>query len=419
MTFRVLLPGAIVILTLCFDSTVVPGAENATDQIKPVLEPNQALLKQIKELEVNTWLKLPRPKVIGDLEWTKAMNWKSMLQVGPYGRDFSNKMAWMPDRKRALFAGGGHNVRPLNDVWEYDLAANTWVCLYGADRPAQRVKPEWIKSNLVLKDGVLMTKRGGPPRLSHSFDGWNYDSERRVAFMPESLRGAVFVDHKAVAEGLGMTAEELKTKWKPAPYLLTFDPYACKWGFITENVPKCGRDPSARYISHLKGYWVSSSVMALYDPEKKTSKVLSKKGGGGGYASSTAYDPDTKSVVVIVPKSKKGPAKTWIYYFDTDTWKTAQPDAPVGGRSSSGYFDYDSTAKCCVLYNASAQEKFWVYDPKANDWTAVKTKGAQPVGGAVIGYYDPARDVVVHYNNKGVWVCRLKKVAETENEAGK
>ncbi|MHC4915689.1 MAG: kelch repeat-containing protein, partial [Planctomycetota bacterium] len=347
--------------------------------------------------------------VTGDLEWVAAFNWKSMRRVGPYGRDYSNKAAWMPDRRRAIYAGGGHNVRPFNDVWEYDLASNTWVCLYGADVPAQNKSPEWVKKNLVLDGGVLKTRRGGPPRLSHTFDGWSYDSRRRVAFMPESLRGAVFVSAKTVAQGLGLTDEQLKARWKPGPYFLTFDPYQRKWGYVTGNVPRCGRDPSARYAAHLKSWWVSSGGrVTLYDPAAGTSRKLSTEGMGGGYASSTAYDPDTRSVVVITPGGKKGAAATWVYSLDGDSWRKTQPQAPAGGCSSSGYFDYDTAAKRCVLYSRRCQPNFWTYDVRANRWTPAAFKGEAPGGGYVIGYYDPDRDVLVHYDSRDVWVCRLR-----------
>jgi hypothetical protein len=256
--------------------------------VEPALLPDTNLLARVAALPPNTWLKLPPVKVIGDLDWVDKAGWKSMRERGPYGRDYSGKAAWMPDRKRAIFAGGGHNVLPLNDVWEYDLAANTWICLYGADTPAQGQKAEWMKDNLVLTNGVLQTKRGGPPRLSHTFDGWNYDPVRRVAFMPESLRGAVFVDAKVVAQGLGLTAAELEAQWKPAPFFLTFDPYARKWGYVTDNVPKCGRDPSARYLAHSKAWWVSSGgALGPYDPGTHVSKKLSLKDGRAGHVTST------------------------------------------------------------------------------------------------------------------------------------
>lgn len=407
---RLMEGGSAVLLSGMLAGAVSAAESAAPAKVEPELAPDTNLLARIAALPDNTWLKLPPVRVTGELDWVDAENWKSMRQVGPYGRDYSCKAAWMPDRKRAIYAGGGHNIRPYNDVWEYDLAANTWVCLYAADAPAQARKPDWMKENLVIKDGVLQTKRGGPPRLSHTFDGWNYDADRRVAFMPESLRGAVFVDVKTVAAGLGLSDGELAAQWKPAPFFLTFDPYGRRWGYVTANVPACGRDPSARHIAHLKSWWVSSGgAMGLYDPDTKTVRKLSTKGGGGGYASSTVYDPDTERVVVIVPPDKDGLAKTWIYSVDSDAWSVAQTNAPAGGCSATGYFDYDSAAKCCVLYTTRPKPGFWTYGVVANEWVPLFFSGESPAGGYVIGYYDPERDVLVHYNSKDVWVCRIRK----------
>lgn len=391
-------------------SLVVASQDKTTSKaIEPILSADESILNKIKELPDNTWLKLPPIKVVGDLDWCKSFNWESIKTRGPYGRDYSSKAAWMPDRKRAIFAGGGHNIMPYNDVWEYDLASNTWVCLYGSDVPAQGQKAEWIKENLIIQNGALQTKRGGPPRLSHTFDGWSYDSDQKLAFMPESLRGAVFVDSKVVAAGLGITDAELNLQWKPAPYFLTFDPYSRKWNYLTENIPKCGRDPSAKYISHLKSWWVNSGGnMGLYDPKTQTTKKLNLKDGGGGYSSSAVYDPETKSMVTIFSVNKEGVSKTLVYSFETDSWKTALSTAPTGGCSATGYFDYDSASKQFVLYTNTPNPSFWIYNLQANEWTKIEIAGEQPTGGYVIGYYDPERDVLVHYNSKDVYVCRLK-----------
>ena len=352
-------------LAFCFCLVLTSQDKITSKAIEPILAADETILSKIKELPDNTWLKLPPLKVVGDLDWCKSFNWESIKTRGPYGRDFSCKAVWMPDRKRAIFAGGGHNVMPYNDVWEYDLASNTWVCLYGSDVPAQGQKAEWVKENLIIQNGALQTKRSGPPRLSHTFDGWSYDADKQIAFMPESLRGAVFVDSKIVANGLGLTDSELNLQWKPAPYLLTFDPYEKKWNYISENTPNCGRDPSAKYISHLKSWWVNSrGAMSLYDPITKTTKKLNLKEGGGGYASSAAYDPENKSMVTITPPGKEGTGLTLIYSFETDTWKMVQPKAPTGGCSATGYFDYDSNAKQFVLYTTRSKPNFWIYNVK-------------------------------------------------------
>lgn len=386
----------------------------AAPKVEPALTPDQTLLARIKALPDNTWMKLPPPKVIGDLDWLPRDDWKRT--GGPMARDYSNKMAWMPDRKRAIYAAGGHNADKTNDVWEYDLASNTWICLYGADEPAQGKTPEWIKDHLVLKDGVLQTLRGAPARLTHSFN-WNYDSFRRLAFMTEGGRGAAFVDHSVVAKGLGLTDAELAAKWKPGPYILTFDPYARKWGFVTENVVGCQEACSAAYIPELKSWWVHSRQSAgMYDLDRKINKPLSMKNSGGGYECLTAYDSDTKTVVEVHRAEENKPNRTFTYAVDTDTWKTAQDNAPAGAACPQGYFDYDSHGKKCVLYTTQFKPCYWIYDVTANAWTPIETTGdipkdgpPCPIAGRYLGYYDQERDVLVHYNGYVVFVCRLKK----------
>jgi hypothetical protein len=148
------------------------GGEDGRAQgpkVTPELKPDAALVEKIADLPENTWLKLPPVKTAGDLSGLKPG--QGYHRWGPLPRDYCNKMVWAPDRKRALYCGGGHNFDPGNDVWEYDLAANTWACLYAADKippryrkdgkDRQRVK--WYKENAVLKkDRTVTGKRGGP-----------------------------------------------------------------------------------------------------------------------------------------------------------------------------------------------------------------------------------------------------------------
>ena len=62
----------------------------------------------------------------------------NLHKTGPLARDFTLKMVWAPERKRVLFCGANHGVpHRLNDVWEFDLAALTWVMLYAPDLPRE------------------------------------------------------------------------------------------------------------------------------------------------------------------------------------------------------------------------------------------------------------------------------------------
>ena len=61
-----------------------------------------------------------------------------------------------------------------------------------------------------------------------------------------------------------------------------------------------------------------------------------------------------------------------------------------------------------MLFTTRATPAFWTYDVVANEWAPIEAAGEAPAGGATVGYYDPERDVLVHYNSKDVYVCRVK-----------
>lgn len=387
--------------------------ETKSKIIEPALIWDKEQLAKIATLPPNTWLKLKQLQVTGDLDWLSKDSEKRIL--GPIGRDYSNKLAWMPDRKRAIYFGGGHNSDPTNDVWEYDLGANTWVCLYGADENAQKKSAEWVKANLLIKDGALQTKRGGPVRLTHTFDSLNYDSNLKIAFMSENFRGAVFVDKAVIALGLGLTDEELVKQWKPGRYYLTFDPAVRKWNYITENVLGGQEACSLRYIADKKIWWSQSrQSVNYYDPLKKASNELSMKGAKGGYDCMTAYDQENQKIVVIHRPSKDQNIKTEtnIYSLGADSWETIQNTASIGGSQATSYFDYDSIAKKCVLYTIDCKPNLWLFDVAIKEWTPIEAKGDTPAVGRFAGYYDPERDVIVHYNSKDIYVCRVKKISK-------
>jgi hypothetical protein len=226
--------------------------------------------------------------------------------------------------------------------------------------------------------------------------------------MAENSRGAVFVDKKTIALGLGLTEAELGQQWKPGPYFLTFDPYSCKWGFVTENVVGCQEACSVRYIPHLNQWWTSSrQSLNLYDPTEKKAKELPIKGAIGGYECTTTFDTNSKTIVGV-HRFGKADNKTFTYEIDTGTWKIPQTNAPTGGSTSTCYFDFDSVSNRCVLFTQELKPNLWLYDVKANEWTPIEPVGEQPPAGRMIGYYDPERDVLVHYNSKEIWICRVK-----------
>ena len=132
-------------------------AANAADVHLLEVPADEALSKRIADLPENTWMKLPTVKTAGDLSWLSPQS--DYRRQGPRIRDYCNRMVWAPERERALYCGAGHNIHLFNDVWEYDLPSNTWVCLFAADPAAHRTRDEkWYRENVVLRDAVIRTQ---------------------------------------------------------------------------------------------------------------------------------------------------------------------------------------------------------------------------------------------------------------------
>ena len=120
-------------LVLALGSNMLAGSVAGT--IEPALAPDPAVLRALARLERNQAVVLGNARVVG--EFNQVARRFQLDRTGPLGRDYSIKMVWAPDRKRALFAGANHGgPHRLNDVWEFDLGALTWVLLYAPDNPA-------------------------------------------------------------------------------------------------------------------------------------------------------------------------------------------------------------------------------------------------------------------------------------------
>jgi len=383
-------------------------------KVEPELAPDKELLAKIEALPDNTWLKLPKFKVGGDIAWCGERNYNAhnMVKIGPSIRGYSGQMAWAPERKRALYCGANHQAPHfLNDVWEYDLASNTWVCLAPPDTHFSG-SAEWVKANVVVKDGVATTKRGGPIRPCHTWDGLCYDPERRRLLWLDPARGLIFGSWDKVAAGLGADLKPEDAKLKPAPWIFEFDPVARKWDNVWTGIPDAGEACVMEYLPDRKAIFLKGGTRPcgtqLYEPEKKAWKPLSSK-GQPGYGSIGAYSPDHKLVVVV------DSASTATYSLETNEWKPVQPKAPVGARDCTGVLCYDAAAKFFVLYTFQGDRKadfLWIYDPAKNEWTDPKPGGDVPPATGAAGYYDPERNVSVFYTQSDVYIYRGRKAAK-------
>ena len=150
-----------------------PGASRAAadsppSPVEPKLDPKPAVLQKLAALKPNQATLLGKADVVG--EFNETARKYDLHRTGPKGRDFTIKMCWAPERKRALFCGANHGVpHRLNDVWEFDLPSLTWAMLYAPDLPRGYGDLGKDTSDCEFRDGVLVTKRGGPAVIAQTW----------------------------------------------------------------------------------------------------------------------------------------------------------------------------------------------------------------------------------------------------------
>ena len=201
---------ALTVILVSVNAISVCAAEKAVSSKAEFNPPSdKVLLGKIKTLPENTWMKLPPIKTVGEIGWCDS----DYRRQGPRIRDYCNRMVWAPERKRALYCGAGHNIHPYNDVWEYDLAANTWICLYGVEwvfkglpKNDEDKAVKMLKSRIMLKKGVITTVNGAPVRPAHTWWGLCYDPDKRRLVFWDAHKGLLFTPRKRIAKALGIEA---------------------------------------------------------------------------------------------------------------------------------------------------------------------------------------------------------------------
>ncbi len=102
--------------------------------------------------------------------------------------------------------------------------------------------------------------------------------------------------------------------------------------------------------------------------------------------------------------------------FTKDEWQLVQPRAPTGAHDCTGVLCYDTAAKRFILYTTvgGRKDSLWLFDPAKNEWTDPRPQGDVPTTREHVagGYYDPARNVLVHYHNGDMYVYRLKQATK-------
>ncbi|MBL8483135.1 MAG: hypothetical protein JNJ60_13125, partial [Rhodocyclaceae bacterium] len=201
------------------------------------------------------------------------------LKYGPGRRDFSNKMAYAPDRGSALYCGANHgSPHRLNDVWEFHLLSNTWRMLVapghdatvlrallnteqklrealvtGRDPDKNRAEldklgaqiRDWYR-NVDVKNGYLEdTVNGGPVEPSHTWDGVTYDEATRRLYWAV-LDSDNFAEERnrvqreratRFAQWTGRDVAQTLARLRPGSSMYWFDPAKARWSRQLGDAP--------------------------------------------------------------------------------------------------------------------------------------------------------------------------------------
>jgi hypothetical protein len=389
---------------------IVPLLVRADEPVKPQLEAQPAVLEKTKRLKPNHAVLLGQAKVVGDFNDTARKY--NLHKTGPLARDFTLKMVWAPERKRALFCGANHGVpHRLNDVWEFDLASLSWVMLYAPDLPRDYTGMGKDFSDVLFKDGILVTKRGGPVVIAHTWWGLNYDPVQKAMYFMNTW----VTNQKKCVEQLGGDPKELYT----GPPLWSFAPSSCAWtmhktakpspvapfGGMLEYIPELGGS-----IWHTNNWQMQATW--LYDAKKNSWKNLDANKATKDFSKHAAEPEqvgyyDSKRKIVVAHRHKA----TSHYDVAKNRWDKVidaakdSEEVPFGHDARAPmYHDPISGDGLLIQFQTNT---LWSYNPDAKRWTKLTPAGdLMPTGKRRLAYFDAAHGVFVVLDGTTVWAYR-------------
>jgi len=391
------------------------GEEKVKDKAKVKMltfKPDPAVLKILKNLKENEGVYLPALKTAGNINAEqKKFN---MHKNGPSPRDYCLKWVWAPDRKRALFCGANAGTpHRLNDVWEFDLASNTWVCLWSPDPDMNKFrgikgeeKKKIVEANGYVKDRVTFTNRGAPFDPVHTWWALTYDPNVKALFW--------VMGNQNKTGFLSKMDRSFMNLW-------AYYPYENRWEFMrTKPSPRVANASILEYIPDLKGslwYNYGFKRMDIYNAKANTWTKLMKVPQTRDYPGSeavSAYDSEKKILVVHhgggTHRGKPMLKRTYHYDIMGKKWsKVIESEEGPYGYDNRTPMVYDSVAKVCLIIESKA---IWSYKVGDKKWSKITPIGASPKGRrAYMACYNPEYNVTMAYPkgmNK-IFVYRAKK----------
>lgn len=330
-----------------------------------------------------------------------------LQRTGPRARDFCRRMVWAPERASALFAGANHgSPHRLNDVWEFNLGALAWVLLYAPDLPRGYGNLGPDASDVVYADGDLVTRRGGPAVIGHTWSGlaWN-PRQHRMLFM-----NTWPVDVDAMVRSIGGDPAQRDR----SPPLWAFDPAAGRWARWSTPAPwpKAAVGALLQDVPELRGQvwhlnnWQLRGTWLLRDEDRRWERICDPKSQADFESQAPGrelvgyHDPVRRLIVAQCLHN--------TYHFDTTRrrWADKTVSGAPRGHDARTIFLRDAVSGTGLLVDL-AQGELWSHDPDSASWSHLTPKGtAMPAGIRTLAYFDEHLSVVVVIDDTAVWVYR-------------
>ncbi len=267
------------------------------------------------------------------------------------------------------YFGGAHASHPGNDVEIYEIANNIWI---------QQYKPEVCDVNDTSCNGIYegwgtdSITPLGRPYVQHTFQQHAYDPVRK-RFFAGLISGLWSFDPATsqwtrVTSSIPSSANEIRNwmihdpelqtvLWAPLGadrYVFSFD-FATNAWILRNPIPDAlaYNDVMSTYDSGRKRHMVSTTngTMWWYDAMADAWEQITNVPGEVQGASSLAYDPVNKVVLVAQAGGSPGtPVALWIY-DEFGQWTELTPSGPPPMVGSDGF----STRWGTLVYDAGHQ----------------------------------------------------------------
>lgn len=362
-------------------------------------------VRRLVAIAPNQSLRLGTARVLGEFNDTARRF--AIDRTGPRARDFSRKMVWAPDRRCALFAGANHAVpHRLNDVWEFDLEQLAWRMLYAPDLPRTYGGLGADASDVVYRDGVLVTQRGGPAIIGHTWSGLTYDADERCMLFMNTWP----INVNVLVRELGHDPADRYA----GPPLWRFDPAKGAWslvrteppwpiaavGALLESVPELGGS-----IWHLNNWQLSASW--LLDRRSGRWRVIADARSSPGFAEQAPgrelvgyHDPQRRLLVAQYRQN--------TFHFDLveRRWmRTVAGEGPDGHDAHTGFYRHPGSGDGLLFDFRDG--RLWAYAPDRAQWRVLAPLGdTLPAGSRVLAYVDQAMNLLVVINGTETFAYR-------------